>query len=107
MNSDPLSLPIKINQAALHDLCKKWHVRDLAVFGSVLRPDFSDTSDIDVLVSFEPKYKIGFAFMQMEKEMAAVFGRDVDLVTRRSIQTSHNWIRRHEILSTAKWLYIA
>ncbi|MDO9509286.1 MAG: nucleotidyltransferase family protein [Thermovirgaceae bacterium] len=76
--------------------CRKRHIRRLAIFGSALRPDFKDDSDIDLLVEFEPGHIPGlFGIARMERELSPLFeGRKIDLRTpedlsryfRRSVQ---------------------
>jgi predicted nucleotidyltransferase len=61
--------------------CRRYHIKKLAVFGSVLRPDFRADSDIDVLVEFEPDHIPGLLFFAMEDELSAILGRKVDLNT--------------------------
>ena len=86
--------------------CKRWKVIEFALFGSAVREDFSPQSDIDALVSFAPQSDWGlFDHIQMKKELKELFGRDVDLVTRRALEQSHNALLRSEILDTAKVLY--
>ncbi|MEO1124986.1 MAG: nucleotidyltransferase family protein [Cyanobacteria bacterium J06635_15] len=97
-------------QASLPDLtdfCQSWQITELAVFGSVLRNDFTDTSDVDFLVTFSPKAQWGlFDHAQMQQELEAILNRKVDLVSKRAIERSQNWIRRHNILSTAKVIHV-
>jgi len=61
--------------------CRRHRIRRLALFGSVLRDDFSGDSDVDVLVEFEPGAKTGLAFFDMQDELSAIIGREVDLNT--------------------------
>jgi predicted nucleotidyltransferase len=61
--------------------CRTHHIRRLAVFGSVLRPDFRPDSDIDVLVEFEPGHVPGLGFFRLEEELSRLLGRKVDLNT--------------------------
>jgi uncharacterized protein len=87
--------------------CRKWGIRELALFGSVLRDDFRVDSDVDVLVTFAPD--AGWTLLdhvEMGDELREIFGRSVDLVSRRAIEASPNWIRRREILGTARPLYV-
>jgi len=72
---------IKFPRAKIVEFCLKNHVRKLALFGSVLRDDFSSNSDIDVLVEFEPDHIPGLAFFSMEAELAEILGRRVELHT--------------------------
>jgi uncharacterized protein len=86
--------------------CKRWQVIEFALFGSVVRDDFSSLSDIDALVSFDPESNWGlFDHIQMNQELKQLFGREVDLITRRALEQSRNALLRSEILNTAKVLY--
>jgi predicted nucleotidyltransferase len=86
--------------------CKRWKVVEFAVFGSALREDFSPQSDIDALVSFALHSDWGlFDHVQMKQELKELFGREVDLVTRRALEQSRNALLRSEILHTARVLY--
>ena len=87
--------------------CKRWHVAELALFGSVLRDDFNSHSDIDVLVVFESGETPGFRFVTMATELSRLFGRRVDVLTRSSVEQSANYIRRKGILEVAKVIYRA
>lgn len=72
-------------QAALADICLRYHIRKLAFFGSVLRADFGPHSDIDVLVEFDPGQTPGFAFFSIQDELTDLLGRQVDLHTPNSL----------------------
>ena len=63
------------------DLCRRHHVRRLALFGSVLRGELRPDSDLDVLVDFEEGHTPGFAFFDIEAELSRILGRSVDLNT--------------------------
>jgi len=63
------------------DFCRRHRIRKLALFGSVLRDDFREDSDIDVLVEFEPGAAVGLNFFTMERELSSILGRRVDLNT--------------------------
>lgn len=103
-----MNLPINIPRPRIDAFCKKWNVRELAVFGSVLREDFGPDSDIDLLISFAPDAKVLFRDLDaMERELSEVFGRPVDLVSRRGVEQSQNAMRRQEILSNLETLYRA
>ena len=97
------SKTIKIPQNKLRDFCKKYHIRRLALFGSVLRADFSSGSDIDVLVEFEPGKEPGFIRLgEIESELSELLGgRRIDLVTKRAL----NPYLREKILKEAKVQY--
>ncbi|KAM3108877.1 nucleotidyltransferase family protein [Phormidesmis sp. 146-33] len=70
------------------------------------RDDFRLDSDIDVMVQFHPKAHPTFSNLdQMEAELKTIFHRDIDLITRQGIETSRNYLRRHEILSSVQVIY--
>jgi predicted nucleotidyltransferase len=96
------------NQKDLQQFCRKWQVIELAMFGSALRPDFNSASDIDLLVAFKAKaHHTLFDLVTMREELMRLFGRPVDLISRRGLERSANYLRRAEILSTAKSIYAA
>lgn len=76
-----MAIQIPIDREAIADFCRRNHIRKLALFGSVTRDDFGPDSDVDVLVEFEPGHTPGFAFFGMQRELAEVLGRPVDLNT--------------------------
>lgn len=72
----------------------------------MLRDDFTQNSDIDVLVTFAPDAKRGLTeTMQMQDELQALFGRKVDLIVKTAIERSQNWLRRKNILTSAQVIY--
>ncbi len=103
-----MSPKINIDRERLAQFCRQKGIEELFLFGSALRPDFSDTSDIDLLVTFKPQsHPTLFDFVQMQEELSRLFQRPVDLVSRRGLERSANYLRRTEILSTAQSLYAA
>ena len=91
---------IPIPTAALADFCQRWQITEFAFFGSVLRDDVGHDSDVDVLVSFAPDARHTlFDLVHMEDELRGIFGRDVDLVTRPSVERSTAW-RRDAVLGS-------
>jgi uncharacterized protein len=87
-------------------ICARWRVRDLAVFGSAARGEMRADSDIDVLVSFDPRAEWDLIdVLHMQDELEVAFGRKIDLVEREAIEESDNWIIRRENLSSARPLY--
>ncbi|GAB4423606.1 MAG: nucleotidyltransferase family protein [Anaerolineae bacterium] len=108
VNSQELQKRIKLSSSSLAEFCRRWQIKELALFGSVLRDDFSDDSDVDMLVSFLPD--AGWSLLdaiQLELELAAMLGRDVDLISKPAVEKSPNWIRRRQILDTAQVIYAA
>jgi len=77
-----VQLPIQVDQEAIAEFCRKHHITKLAFFGSVLRDDFNENSDIDVLVEFDPDSSPTlFDIIEMEYELSDRFGRKVDIRT--------------------------
>jgi uncharacterized protein len=86
--------------------CQQWQIVEMALFGSVLREDFQADSDIDILVKFAPNARQGLLTLaQIKHELETRLRRPVDIALKQSIETSENWIRRHEILETAQVIY--
>ena len=101
-----MSPRITVPQEAIEAFCRKWEITELELFGSVLRDDFRPDSDVDVLVSFAAHAHWSLLdHTRMEGELAALLGRSVDLITRRSVERSPNWIRRRAILGSARSIY--
>jgi hypothetical protein len=99
---------IAIDHERLAEFGRRWKVAELALFGSVVRPDFRPDSDVDVLVTFVPDAQWSLLdHVTMEDELRLIFGRKVDLVSRRAIERSANWIRRRSILGAAESVYVA
>jgi uncharacterized protein len=94
---------IDIPRDSLTNFCRRYHIRRLALFGSVLRADFGPDSDVDVLVDFEPGHTPGLAFFRMQRELSAILGRQVDLHTANDLSPYF----RQEVLDEAEDLYVA
>ncbi len=92
--------------AEIAEFCRRWRIREMAVFGSALRADSAPESDIDLLVAFEDDADWSLLdHIRMQQELQALLRRDVDLVTRRAVEKSPNWVRRKEILDTASVIF--
>ncbi len=99
---------IKIPKAKIAAFCKRWNVSEIAIFGSALRSDFHPTSDIDILVSFKPQAHVTlFDMVLMQDELKAIFGREVDLISKRGVENSRNYLRRKAILESAQVIHVA
>ena len=86
-------------------LCKKYYINELSIFGSSIRDDFTDNSDVDILVSFDTNSKITlFDIMNLEKEFSQLVNREVDIVEKEALK---NPIRKNKILSTREIIYAA
>ncbi|MEM6503244.1 MAG: nucleotidyltransferase family protein [Cyanobacteria bacterium P01_C01_bin.89] len=93
---------------AITTFCRKWYITEFALFGSILRDDFHDKSDIDILVDFSPTAKRGLSeTLQMHDELQALFNRKIDLIVKPALQRSNNWLRRQNILDSAQIIYEA
>lgn len=104
----PTLASLGIDAARLRDFCRRWKVAELEIFGSALRDDFREDSDIDFLVTFAPDADRSLLDQTtMEDELSALAGRKVDLVSRRAVERSPNWIRRRAILESAERLHVA
>ena len=99
---------LEVTREQLEQFCRTWKITRLELFGSVLRDDFDEQSDVDVLATFDADARLSlFKLVQMEDDLRGLLGREVDLVERRSIEENPNWIRRNAILSSARLLYEA
>jgi predicted nucleotidyltransferase len=87
---------------AIAAICRKYRVKELAIFGSALREDFREESDVDLLVDFQPNHGLGlFEYLQCQGELGELLGRRVDLVQKSGLKR----FVRDEILGTAKVIY--
>lgn len=99
---------INIQEEQLKEICKRYLIRELAVFGSALRQDFNDKSDVDLLIEFEPESGITlFNIVDLKEEFEKLFGRDVDIVSKKAIQQSRNHLKRKAILANFKVIYVS
>ena len=94
---------ILIDSDVLAEFCRRHHIRQLSLFGSVLRDDFGPESDVDILVEFEPGHVPGLAFFSIEEELSRLLGRKVDLNTEGFLSP----YIRDEVLSEAEVHYVA
>ncbi len=86
--------------------CQRWQIRELALFGSALRSDFGPDSDVDVLVAFSPEAEWGLLeHVRMQQELQNLFHRNVDMISRRALERSRNWLLRRQFLNTAEPLF--
>jgi hypothetical protein len=96
---------LRIPRKKIFDFCQRWSITEFSLFGSILREDFRPDSDIDVLVSIDPKAHIGLLeLVDMQLELEKMFKRPVDLVEKEGLINPY---RRREILRTAQVVYAA
>ncbi|MDE2889833.1 MAG: nucleotidyltransferase family protein [Gemmatimonadota bacterium] len=96
---------IDIPKDEIAAFCQRNGIKRLALFGSVLRDDFTAESDVDVIVEFEPGKTPGLEFLTMQDELSEIYGRRVDLHTFRGVESNPNWLLRNEILNSAEAVY--
>ena len=94
---------IEIPRDQITDFCRRHRVRKLALFGSVLRDDFSPSSDIDVLVEFEPGTRMGLRFFTLQEDLSRILRRKVDLNTEGFLSRYF----RDDVLAEAETIYDA
>ena len=88
------------------DFGRRWNVRELSLFGSVVRSDFGSKSDIDILIDFDEDSRWGlFDHIQMQRELEEIFGRKVDLISKRAVINSGNRVIRQEIQQNAQVIF--
>lgn len=103
-----MSVQVDIPMKKLDAFCRKWKVRQLWLFGSVLREDFDPDSDVDVMVEFAAEARWNLLDLAAaEQELSQIVGRPVDLIERQGVEQSKNWIRRRHILENMRQLYVA
>jgi len=96
-----VELKRQFSQDKLKQLCQRYHIRKLALFGSILRDDFTADSDIDLLVEFETGHTPGLAFFTLETEFSNLLGRKTDLNTLPCLSPYF----RHEVQREATVIY--
>jgi uncharacterized protein len=99
-----LASGIELPTEVIAEICRRYHVHELSVFGSAARGDMKPESDIDILVELEPDAPIGlWEFGHMEGELSVLLGRKVDLVSKRGLKPRV----RPYVLRDAKVVYAA
>ncbi len=98
---------LAVDQVQVSELCRRFRIAKLELFGSRASGHARPDSDVDLLVTFEDGYTPGLEFFGMADAFAAVFGHPVDLLTRRTVERDHNEYFRHNVLSQVETLYAA
>jgi hypothetical protein len=97
---------VEVPMDAIRAFCARHDIVRISLFGSVLRDDFRADSDIDILVEFAPGVRYGVSgLVAMAEELEALFGRAVDLIDRKAIEQSANYIRRKVIMDSEQVIY--
>ena len=99
MNYHGIDIPMDQIEA----FCRRNRIRRLSLFGSILRDDFKPESDIEVFVEFEPGARTGLAFFRIQRELAEMLGRRVDMHSPQELSQYF----RDEVLHEAKVVYDA
>ena len=104
--SPKIQTRLGLSSTEISTFCQRWGVSAMALFGSILRDDFTQESDIDILITFTPNVRQGLLTLaKIKYELENRLHRPVDITIKESIETSDNWIRRREILTTAQTIY--
>lgn len=98
-----LCCPLDVDQERLREVCERYGIASLEVFGSVARGEQGRDSDVDLLYVLKPGARLGFSLFDLEDELATIFGRPVDLVARKAV----NKYIREQVLADAEPLYAA
>lgn len=111
MIAAPPNLKLELPLDKLADFCRHWGIARLEIFRSVLRDDFRPDSDLDFLFTPGPDFQREKAYgpwgrNHMAEELAALVGREVDLIEHADIERHRNWIRRKHIRETAQTVYV-
>ncbi len=97
---------LNLSDKEIIDFCLQNQIQELSIFGSVLRDDFNAHSDLDFLVVFSPQIKLSLMdIVKIQYQLEDMTGRKVDLIEKRSIIDSYNWLRRQNILNSAQVIY--
>jgi predicted nucleotidyltransferase len=97
---------IELDSDALKAFCRKWKIKELAVFGSYLNDTFRPDSDVDFLAEFEADEEWDLIDeLRMRDELERIVGRRVDLMCRQALETGGNALFQREVLNTAKRIY--
>jgi hypothetical protein len=95
-----------VNRESLGRFCQEHGIARLELFGSALSDDFQDGSDVDLLATLRNDARPTLLdWADMQEKLSEMFGRPVDLVSRRAIERSRNRYRKRSILSTASPIY--
>jgi predicted nucleotidyltransferase len=94
----------RVDGAALAEVCRRYGVKELSLFGSAVHGKMGPDSDVDIMVEFEPGVRVGLIKSEsLVEDLAALSGRRIDLVTKRGLKP---WVRA-EVLKDLRVIYAA
>lgn len=91
------------NQQSLIDICVRYGLAELAVFGSTARGQARDTSDVDLIYTLKPGMQLGWSINDLNDELEVLFGKSVDLVSKKTLRPA----LKAEVLDQAQVIYAA
>jgi uncharacterized protein len=100
------NVKLKYNVETVQEFCRKRGIARLELFGSALGDKFTERSDVDLLATLRPGVRCGlFEWVSLQEDLASLFGRPVDLISRRAVERSRNEYRKNAILSKTSLIY--
>jgi predicted nucleotidyltransferase len=100
-------MKLEIDSRKVREFCRRRGISKLEAFGSVLTDSFRADSDVDLLATLRSDaHPTLLDWAAMHEELAALFGRNVDLVSRRALERSKNEFRKRSILNSVELLYV-
>jgi predicted nucleotidyltransferase len=97
------AVTVDLRDARIADVCRRYGVAELSVFGSVARGDDTDSSDVDLLYVLAPGSNLGYEIVDLQDDLERIVGRHVDLVPKSRLK----WVIRDQVLAEARVLYAA
>jgi predicted nucleotidyltransferase len=102
-----MPLALDIDHQRLGEICRRYNVEKLELFGSRAKGTARPDSDVDLLVTFQKNKTPGLAFFTFADELESLFGHPVDLLVRDTVEQDDNPIRRRSMLRTIEPVYAA
>lgn len=96
-----MTLAVDLPMDRIREICRRYGVTELAVFGSAVRDDFGPTSDVDFLYVLSADSTIGWEIVNLQDELAEAVGREVDIVPKKYL----HWVIRDRVLAEAQVVY--
>ena len=98
-----LAAGVEVPTEKIAEICRSYHVTEMAVFGSAARGELGPDSDIDIMVEFAPDARLGLRFFALEEDLAHLFGRRVDLGEKHCLKPN----ARPSAMRDARVIYAA